>query len=269
MATIKYSPYNSRNQVFTQTDIHSILRKHNCNHNVKNTSHFQTAMVHSSYIRRTDYTTPTGEISELEECPDGVMNLFENTYERLEHLGDSVLGACVASYLCIRFPNEQEGFLTTLRKEIVCNSTLGLLTQKIGLNKFYVISKHNEDICNGRENVNKLGDILEAFIGALWVDSSMNFQTVYTFVCALIEKYIDIPKLLIHDTNFKDQLQKLCQTKFKYTPKYIEVECVKNMYKMAAIDVHGNHIGIGTGNVKKQAEQMAAKCALQKFGVKL
>ena len=259
-----YNPFNSRNRLFTEHDIQSILKKHNCFIKISNVEVFQNAMIHSSYVRRTDYTTPLGEVAQLAPRPDQCLDLFPESYERLEHLGDSILGAAVATYLSIRFPTQQEGFLTTLRKEIVCNNMLGELTVKIGLNAFYVISKHNEDACFGRTNTKKLGDILEAFIGALWIQSGYNFQIIYAFVVSLIETYIDIPKILLNDTNYKDQLQKFCQTKFHYTPTYRMVSS-NGMYNMAALDGNGAIIGEGSGNTKKHGEQLAAKDALSRL----
>jgi ribonuclease III len=264
MDTPVYNPYNPRNRMFTQKDIHSILYKHSCQHSIKNVKTFQNAMVHSSYVTREQYTTPQGDDAKLAECPDGCLKLFPESYERLEHLGDSILGAAVATYLSIRFPTQQEGFLTNLRKEIVCNNMLGDLTRKIKLNEFYIISKHNEEACNGRYNVKKLGDILEAFIGALWIDSEYNFQVVYSFVVSLIETYIDIPGILRNDTNYKDQLQKYCQTKFHYTPTYVMLSS-NGEYTMAATDSKGKQLGVGTGTTKKQGEQLAAQDALQKL----
>ena len=259
-----YNPYNPRNRMFTQKDIHAILHKHNCSYTTKNTELFQNAMVHSSYVKRNDYTTPQGESAQLADRPPECLELFPESYERLEHLGDSILGAAVATYLSIRFPTQQEGFLTNLRKEIVCNNMLGELTRKIKLNDFYIISKHNEDACNGRYNVKKLGDILEAFIGALWTDSGYNFQVVYSFVVSLIETYIDIPGILRNDTNYKDQLQKFCQTNFHYTPTYVMLSSSTG-YTMAAVDAKGKQLGVGTGTTKKQGEQHAAKEALEKL----
>jgi len=250
--------------MFTQKDIHAILRKHNCEHSITSVKLFQNAMIHSSYVKRTEYTTPLGEPAKLADRPTDCLELFPESYERLEHLGDSILGAAVATYLSIRFPVQQEGFLTNLRKEIVCNNMLGILTTKIKLNDFYVISKHNEDACNGRYNVKKLGDILEAFIGALWIDSEYNFQTVYSFVISLVETYIDIPSILQNDTNFKDQLQKFCQTKFHYTPTYVMLSS-NNGYMMAAIDCKGKQLGTGIGTTKKQGEQLAAQNSLKKL----
>jgi ribonuclease-3 len=220
-------------------------------------------MVHTSYVKRSAYTTPTGDVAELADCPPGVLELFDDSYERLEHLGDAILGACVASYLCTRFPDAQEGFLTNLRKELVCNNMLGQLTLKISLNEFYVISKHNEDSCNGRTNIKKLGDILESFIGALWIDSEYDFHKVYKFIINLIESYIDIPKILLNDTNYKDQFQKLCQSQFKYTPTYTMLSFTDSVYTMAVIDNNNKVIGIGSSTTKKQGEQFAAREALK------
>jgi dsRNA-specific ribonuclease len=142
---------------------------------------------------------------------------------------------------------------------------LGSLSLKIGLDKFYIISRHNEDICNGRTNVKKLGDILEAFIGALWTDSQNDYKVVSSFIISIIELYINIPKLLLNNKNFKEQLQKLYQSKFHHTPKYVMLSSAANVYTMAAVDENGAHLGIGTDSTKKQAEQLAAKLAIAKL----
>ncbi len=257
---MEYNPYNPKNIPFKEKDILEILGKHGV-YSIRNEEIFQNAMIHSSYVSRAEYTTPQGEKTILADKPSGCLGLFPESYERLEHLGDSILGAFVATYLSRRFPTQQEGFLTNLRKEIVCNSMLGILTQKIGLDKFYVISRHNEDVCAGRQNTKKLGDILEAFIGALWTDSKNDFPTVYTFIISLIEKYIDIPLILQNDTNYKDQLQKFCQTFLKYTPVYKMVSSI-NGYTMISLG-QDKEIGRGFATTKKQAEQLAAKEALE------
>jgi len=260
---MEYNPYNPKNIYFTKNDILKILEDHNLDYTIKNPQIFQNAMIHSSYVSRSEYITPQGDKTILIDKPAGCIPLFPESYERLEHLGDSILGAIVATYLSKRFPLQQEGFLTNLRKEIVCNSMLGTLAQLIGLNKFYVISRHNEDICNGRINTKKLGDILEAFIGALWTDSDNDFKIIYTFVVSLIERYIDIPKILQNDTNYKDQLQKFCQTFLRYTPVYKMISSI-NGYTMIAIG-NDQEIGQGFAPTKKQAEQLAACDALEKL----
>lgn len=256
-----YNPYNSRNRLFSKNDIQTILS--HTNFTIQTVSLYQTAMVHSSYVKRSEYITPTGEPAKLADRPENCLPLFENSYERLEHLGDSVLGAVVSSYLIKRFPDENEGFLTNLKKEIVCNEMLGYLSQKIGLDKFYIISRHNEDICSGRSNMKKLGDILEAFIGALWIDSGYDFKVVNKFILGLIEENINIPKILMNNRNYKEQLQKVYQGLYHYTPVYKVLSSSTNMYTMAVLDKNGRDIGIGTATTKKQAEQIAAREALK------
>jgi len=261
-----YSPFNSKNRLFTKQDIQAILTKHKCNFKVRDVNLYQTAMVHSSYVKRSEYTNPTGENTQLAPLPENCLDLFDDSYERLEHLGDSILGACVSTYLITRFPSENEGFLTDLKKEIVCNEMLGYLSQKIGLDKFYIISRHNEEVCFGRINAKKLGDILEAFIGALWIDSENDFKIISSFIVSLIETYVDIPKILMNNRNFKEQFQKFYQSKFHHTPSYVTISSTLNSYTVAAVDEKGIHLGIGTSNTKKQAEQFAAREALKNLG---
>lgn len=260
-----YNPYNTSNRLFSKRDIQSVLTIHKTKFTVESNELFQKAMVHSSYVKKYKYTTPTGEETELASCPSNCLNLFEESYERLEHLGDTILGAAVSTYLFKRYPDENEGFLTDLKKEIVCNEKLGELSQKLGLDKFYIISRHNEENCNGRTNTKKLSDILEAFIGALWIESKNDFQIVSSFIIALIETYIDIPTILRNNRNFKEQLQKLYQSKYHHTPTYVIISASINLYTMAVIDANGFHIGVGTAITKKQAEQLAAKDAMKLF----
>lgn len=252
-----YNPYNPKNRLITREDVERILPIR-----VRSIELFQTAMVHSSYVKRAEYTTPTGEPSQLAPRPDGCLELFDASYERLEHLGDSVLGACVSTYLLTRFPDENEGFLTDLKKEIVCNDMLGQLSQRIGLDAFYIISRHNEDVCFGRVNVKKLGDILEAFLGAAWEDTQHDFHVVYDFVVGLIERYIDIPKLLLNNRNYKEQFQKLFQGKYHSTPTYYMISNEGGTYVMGVNDLNGRRIGKGISTTKKHAEQLAAKEAI-------
>ena len=256
-----YNPYNIKNRLFTKNDIQTILS--HVNFTIRDPDLYQTAMVHSSYVKRSEYISPTGEKTQLADLPENCIPLFENSYERLEHLGDSVLGVVVSSYLNKRFPTENEGFLTNLKKELVCNEMLGELCQKIGLNKFYIISKYNEDVCNGRTNIKKLGDILEAFIGALWIDSNYDFKVVYAFIIGLIERYVNIPRILMNNRNFKEQLQKVYQAKYHYTPTYIVLSSENGTYSVAVVGKDGEHLGVGTSSTKKQAEQFAARETLE------
>ena len=103
-----YNPYNSKNRLFTRTDIQAILHQNGCSFKIESSEIYQRAMVHSSYVKRDVYTTPSGEVTQLTEKPSNCLELFEQSYETLEHLGDSILGATVSTYLIKRFPNEHE-----------------------------------------------------------------------------------------------------------------------------------------------------------------
>ena len=263
MAMELYVPYNRKNKAFKESDIHKVLRTHGLpGYRIQGTRMYQQAMVHSTYVRRSEYTTPDGDPAQLAPCPAGVMDLFDDSYECLEFEGDSVLGVCIATYLRQRYPDKKEGFLTDLRKELVNNQRLGELSQKVGLPDFYVISRHNEESVSihGRMNTKKLGDILEAFIGALWTDCGNRFDIVYTFVKTVMERYVDIPKVLQTTTNWKDVFQKHCQKTEKFTPVYSLLSHENGVLRVAVVDPRTNtNLGYGEGTTKKEAEQNACK----------
>lgn len=267
-----YNPYNPNNRYFTERDIHSILHKHGLPHyRVQNPRVFQTAMVHTTYVRRSEYTTPDGRLAQLAPCPSGVMPLQDESYECLEFEGDSVLGVCVATYLRKKYPEKKQGFLTDARKELVNNEQIGRLSKKIGLDKFYVISRHNEEsvAIAGRNNLKKLGDIFEAFLGALWTDCGNRFNVVYTFVMFVMEESLDIEEIVNTVSNYKDIFQKLCQKTLKCTPTYVMLsnDPKKNEIRVAVCDDSGTHLGYGVGKTRKKAEQLACQEALLKLGV--
>jgi ribonuclease-3 len=235
---------------------------------VANPKIFQTAMVHTTYVKRTDYTTPDGRPACLATCPAGVMPLQDESYECLEFEGDSVLGVCVATYLRRKYPEKKQGFLTDARKELVNNERIGALCQQVGLDTFYVISRHNEEsvAINGRKNIQKLGDIFEAFIGALWTDCGNRFNIVYSFVTTVLEAYLDIQDVVTTVTNYKDIFQKYCQREFGCTPTYTMLSPMTESKDIRVLVMDGPTIhGRGQGSTRKKAEQMAAKEALEKF----
>ncbi len=267
-----YAPYNPANRFFSEKDIHGILRKHGLPHyRVQNRKTFQTAMVHTTYVKRLEYTTPDGRPAQLAPCPPGVMPLQDESYECLEFEGDSVLGVCVATYLRHKYPERKQGFLTDARKELVNNERIGQLSLQIGLNRFYVISRHNEEsvAIHGRTNLKKLGDIFEAFLGALWTDCGNRFEIVYTFVTHVMETYLDIEEAVSATTNYKDVFQKYCQRELRCTPSYVMLsnDSKKGEIRVAVCDDSGRHLGYGAGTTRKKAEQMACREALASAGV--
>lgn len=270
---MEYSPYNSKNVPLSVQDVKSILEMCGVyNYTVNDLSLFQRATIHSTYVRRAEYTTLTGEPAVLAPCPPGVLDLQTESYEELEFLGDSMLGSVVANYLHERFPKSTPGFLTNTRKLIVRNRTLGLLARdNLKLDRFFVISKHVEDMktTHGRQNIEKLGDVLEAFIAALWLDCKQDFNIIRTFITTMIETYLDISTLLREDDNYKDRMQKQCQQVHHYTPIYkmLSSDEKKGEFVMAVCTPSGDILGSGTASTKKQAEQNACKHALKLWGL--
>ena len=223
-------------------------------------------MVHTTYVRRMEYTTPDGRPAQLVPCPPGMMPLQDESYECLEFEGDSVLGVCVATYLRKKYPDKKQGFLTDARKVLVNNEQIGHLSKQLGLHRFYVMSRHNEESAaiNGRNNTKKLGDIFEAFLGALWTDCGNRFHVVYTFVTTVLEAYLDIDDVIGTSVNYKDMFQKYCQRVFGCTPTYVMLsnDTKKGEIRVAVCDGSGKHLAYGVGSTRKKAEQMACRDAL-------
>jgi ribonuclease-3 len=149
---------------------------------------------------------------------------------------------------------------------LVNNECIGQLSKKIGLDVFYVMSRHNEEstAINGRNNTKKLGDIFEAFIGALWTDCGNRFHIANSFVTSVMEAYLDIEEVIHETTNYKDVFQKYYQREKKTTPIYemLSNDPKKNEIQVVVCHPDGTHLAYGSGSTRKKAEQVAAKHAL-------
>ena len=191
---------------------------------------------------------------------DKMGNVVNN--ERLEYLGDAVLGTIVAEYLYNRFPFKDEGFLTQLRSRVVNRSFLTQLTFKMGLNR-YVVSNAN----SVNESSHLYGDLLEAFIGAIYLDSG--YAVTKQFVIKKIfNQHVDIREMEKVDNNFKSQLIEWGQ-KIK---QEVEFKTVNNSEhgseKMPFVSdacVEGKVMGRGEGYSKKEAQQNAAQQAIERL----
>jgi len=234
---------------------------------------FQNACVHKSYVDRPDLWAEQSESGEpmiMAERPSNCLPLQEADNEEIEFIGDSLLGCIVALYLRERYSGEGEGFFTRLRTRIVNNKMLGQLAIKLGLAPWLIISRHVEDVCDGRRNLRILGSMLEAWIGALYMHEGgggKGFTTVQKFLIQLLEKYIDFASLIAEDTNFKDQLLRLFQSQYHQPPRYKEVEVNgpphDRIFTMGVLDLSGNVIAKSTARNKKVAEQEASRLALE------
>jgi ribonuclease-3 len=260
--TQKFSanPYNNRNFLINESNVKDIMNLFGI-HDFKpnNINLYQTAFIHKSYCPMKDYEDYINN--------DNSLPLQLESYEKMEFLGDSILGYIVCKYIYQRYTliyNKDEGFLTKLKNRLVCGEMLAQLSKNLGFDKFIVISKHIEDNCDGRNNKNILEDVFEAFIGALYLDKG-DIQLIDTFLINIYEMFVDFGEIILVDTNYKDQISRYFQNTFNIYPKY---EIIKtdthyscNLYKDSEI------VSNGDGTTKKGAEQDASKNALLKYGV--
>jgi ribonuclease-3 len=257
----KADPYNSKNNLISKDDILTIMKMLNIQDlSITNLDLYQRAFIHKSYCEMRDYK----EYSK----PDNCLELFKISYETLEFVGDSFLDNIIANYLYKRYfygHNQDEGFLTKLKIRFVCGSQLGYLSKTIGFDRFIILSKHIEENCDGRNNVNILEDVFEAFLGAMYTDTG-DFKLVEKFIINVIEKYVDFSDVILRDNNYKDQILRYFQHNFKIYPKYKTEKQIDNTYK-CEIYKEDECIEIGYGNSKKKSEQDASKKALLKFHV--
>lgn len=120
--------------------------------------------------------------------------------ERLEYLGDAVLGAIVAEYLYKKFPYQGEGFLTVTRSKIVSRANLNRLAQKIGLSQLIQYNKQQQGIFKSKD-----GDAFEALVGAIYLEKGYNF-TRKVIVERVINVHLDVDAMIHQDWNFKSKL---------------------------------------------------------------
>lgn len=180
--------------------------------------------------------------------------------ERLEYLGDAILSAIITEYLFKTFPNDNEGFLTKIRSKFVKGENLNQLGQKIGLNKLI-----SPPIYQNQHKKNIYGDTLEAFVGAIYLDKGYNSAKKFV-IEKLIHDYTNIENLVNNETDFKSQIIEWGQ-KNKID---IFFSCSEEnkpggdlSYFQASVVVNDMERGNGSGMSKKEAEQNAARKALE------
>ena len=183
--------------------------------------------------------------------------------ERLEFLGDSVLGMLVAEYLYRNFPNRPEGELTRMRADMVCEQTLAAAANRIGLGGHLLLG-HGEEQGGGRRRNSILADAMESVIAACFLDGGMEaaLKVVQQFIL------VEVPVTKLHNADYKTKLQELVQQKKNQVLSYrLAGQSGPDHDKKFDVEVslNGNVVGSGSGSSKKRAEQMAARCAIEKL----
>lgn len=183
--------------------------------------------------------------------------------ERIEFLGDSVLGLVVADYLFHRLPAHPEGLLSQLRSRLVDASSCALYFQKLSLSEYILLGK-GEIMSEGRTKPSILADVFEALLGAIYLDGGLS--TVKSFLLCHFEGEFEAA-IGSPPRNYKAELQDFSQKRFQKPPVYKVVEesgpdHAKMFHVM--VFVGEKEMGIGVGASKKEAEQRAAFDALSK-----
>ena len=180
--------------------------------------------------------------------------------ERLEFLGDSVLGMLVAEYLYKTFPDRPEGELTRMRADMVCEKTLAAAANRIGLGDHLLLG-HGEERFGGRNRDSILADAMESVIAACFLDGGL--EAALGFVRQFI--LVEVPVVRMHNADYKTALQELVQQKKNQVLAYALVgQSGPDHDKEFSVEVslNGTVVGRGTGSSKKRAEQDAARDAI-------
>lgn len=281
-----YLLFNENNILINKKIIQNILKKGGISDKIINLKLWQKAFTNKSYSKNIKKKRNDKYIYQSESDSDVDMDNYvpiqQESNETLEWLGDGVIQSVVAFYLYKRFPKQDEGFLTKTRSKLVKTESLAKLAGYLGLDRYILMSKHMEEMSNGRRSSRILEDTYESVIGAMMLDfSKMSEAYAYSlcskFIINCIENTIDITEIIRKDDNYKDQLMRYFQKNFngkfpKYNLENINMinnpnGTVTRRFKMFVCDVYGHKIGEGEARSKKEAEQRSAKAALLHFGL--
>ena len=187
--------------------------------------------------------------------------------ERLEFLGDAVLGLCTSEYLYLRFPDYDEGAMTRLRAQAVCEGALYEVAREYGLGAMLLLGR-GEDHSGGREKPSILSDAVEAVIGALYIDGGMEVAKgfIMRFVHNSVADAMAGRLIKDHKTMLQEYVQKRHMGQIVYELTGSSGPDHNKTFTMRVL-VAGETAGIGEGRTKQEAGQQAARAALIEFGV--
>ena len=236
-----FKSFNDANKCVTREDINKIT-----GFNPINLEYYQKAFIHKSVLRFLSNEN------------------LNNSYERFEFLGDSVVNLVIANFIFNKYKDKEEGYLTRIRTKLVNGKTMSYLAKKLKLNDFLIISKNVETI-GGRTNDRIIEDIFEAFICAIYLD--LGFKYAEAFIIRIIEEHLDID-VIEEDNNYKDILLRKCQKDFQINPEYELITTTGPHHTKtftSAVIINGTKHKTGTGKTKKESEQNASKNTLDSF----
>ena len=183
--------------------------------------------------------------------------------ERLEFLGDSILGMVTAEYLYRNFPDRPEGDLTRMRADMVCEKSLARVAEQIQLGKHLLLG-NGEEQSGGRNRDSILADAVESVIAACFLDGGMEPAR------ALIDRFVlrDVPARKLQNQDYKTALQEQVQQKKHQVLTYVltgERGPDHDKWFEVEVRLNGKTVGTGSGTSKKRAEQDAARAAMEEL----
>lgn len=217
------------------------------NYSFENHNLLKTALLHRSYNNQKPKNS----------------ELADN--QRLEFLGDTVLGLAMSTILYHKFPDIKEGLLSRIRAGLVCETTLSEVALTLGLGELLFLGP-GEESGGGRLKPSLLADALEAILGAVFLDK--NFEAAQLMVRKLWAPYLDNPELKDSWTDYKTKLQEKTQEERGLAPNYklVSAEGPDHAKTFTVSAVLGTEeLGRASGRSKKEAEQKAAQLSLKQF----
>lgn len=189
-------------------------------------------------------------------------NNDEHSNERLEYLGDAILDAIVAEFLFVRFPSEDEGYLTKIKSKIVSRRTLGIIGSEMQISS---VLRYNKGRMIKLETIE--GNAFEALIGAIYLDGGYE-KTKYSIQNHIFRKYVDLNQILEEEIDFKSKLF-IWSQKNRLSIRFEIVDEVNDGVSWvytSCVMINDQEYGRGTGTSKKKSEQAAARETLELLG---
>ena len=230
------NPFNKHNKPITPNWVQNLLKKYGNYRNIQNIDIYQKAFVHTSYTIGYIKEVCLRDNVQVKENPDGCMLLQDDSYEKIEFLGDTIIESIIGSYIFKRFKGASEGFLSNMKKQLISRWTLGHLAEKCNFGEYMVISKTQDDKRNARKDIKKLCDVFEAFIAAIYLDfnnkpdnsfrdylSGPGYQMAEKFLINVLEDentQLDMTTLILQNENYKSKLKQYLNRMHNTEPVY-------------------------------------------------
>lgn len=221
-------------------------------------------LLHKIGLKVSDYTEVNSSLIHPSYVFEKGPNIGEHN-QRLEFLGDAVVGLIIGEYLYRRFPERKEGELTKMRAAIVCEASLASAARNLGLGNFLLMGK-GERLGGGAERASNLADAWEALVGALYLE--LGIEAIEEFIIEYLNPVIEE----VSKGNYGDYKTRLQEYVQKQPDSEIEYRILKEVGPdhekqfFAGVFINGQLIAEGEGRTKKEAEQKGAQKALKDFG---